>query len=116
MLAPCDGTVNERRFHRIAKRRKRGTYQRDKSSGFGKQALQFREYRVYRVRLEADGGTAGFAQQQPEIDQGLQFAVRGTGTGTGVSGNLSQVKPFIGMSENMPEQSGTGAPEQRIRE
>lgn len=71
---------------------------------------------MYRVRLEAHGSTAGFAQQQPEIDQGLQFAVRGTGAGTRVSGDLTQVKPFIGMSENISEQTGAGAPEQRICE
>lgn len=95
LLASRDGTVNESRFHRVAKRRKPRSNQCRKPSGLGKQALQLREYRVRGIRLEPDSGAVGFAQQQSKIDQGLQLAMRGTGTGPRLPLDLAQMKPLI---------------------
>lgn len=71
LLASSDRTVDEGRFHCIAKRRKPGTYQGGKSSGLGEQALQLRKHGMRGICLETDSGAVGFSQQQSKIDQGL---------------------------------------------
>ncbi len=71
---------------------------------------------MLRIRLEAHRRAAGFPQQQPQVDQGIQFAMCRSRTRAGFTGNLAQVKPFVGMPQDVRKQSRPGAPEQGIRQ
>ena len=68
------------------------------------------------VRLEPDRSATGFPQQQSQIDQGIQLAMCRSRTRAGLTGDLAQVKPFVGMPEYVSKQPGPGTAEQGIRQ
>lgn len=116
MFTPCNRAVNERQSHRFPEFGESESEHCGRPRGLAQKTLKFRKDGMVGVCLEADCGAIRFATQQPEVHQRLQLPMGRSRARSGLPGDLAQVKPLVGMPQNIGEQCGASATKQGVGE
>lgn len=116
LFPPCDRTIDERQLDCAPEFGDTGTQQFGCSGGFRQQTFELREDGVCDVCLVTHGGFPRLAQEQPQIDQHLEFPMRGPGARFRLPRDLAEMKPLVRVREKQGEQRRPAAAEERFHQ